>query len=208
MSGPRVAVFIDYQNCYRRAREHFCSPDAPPSHGQFWPVTLAKLLAVAGRREYTIVFVGVYSGTADPRKDPRTAGARQRQMEAWRYNGAEVFTRPLRYPSGWPTQPAVEKGIDVKLAIDFVTKAVAREYDVGIVASCDMDLAPAIEAVLDLDGPGAPTVELVAWAGRASRIGIPGRTLTYREVGPMDYRAMYDPTDYNEAGRPSRNAPR
>jgi hypothetical protein len=170
-------------------------------------MSLAKVLAVAGRRQYTIEFVGAYCGTADPRKDPKTAGARQRQIEAWRHNGAAVFTRQIRYPGEWPTRPAVEKGIDVKLAIDFVTKAVAREFDVGILASCDTDLAPAVEAVLDLGGKDAPEVELIAWAGRASRIGIPGRSLTYREIGPQEYRNIHDPTDYNvEASKSRRGA--
>jgi hypothetical protein len=182
-------------------------PDAPVTHGQFWPLTLAKTLAVAGRHEYSLTFVGVYCGAADPRRDAKTAGARQRQVEAWRYNGATVFTRPLRYPKDWPDVPAVEKGVDVMLAIDFVTMAVARKYDVGILASCDTDLVPAVEAVLALTGPGAPAVELIAWANGSSKIGIPDRSLVYREIGAMDYRNIHDPTDYNVVGRPTRNAP-
>ena len=58
-----------------------------------------------------------------------------------------MITRSLRYPRGWPTVPAQEKGIDVALAVDFVKLAVEGDYDVGVMLSTDNDLLPALEVV-------------------------------------------------------------
>ena len=33
-------------------------------------------------------------------------------------DGITAIRRPLRYPRGWPTIPAQEKGVDVALAVD------------------------------------------------------------------------------------------
>jgi hypothetical protein len=94
--------------------------------------------------------------------------------------------RALRYPRGYPTLPPQEKGVDVKLAVDFVAMAIRGEYDVGILMSEDTDLKPAIEAVIELpdahceaatwDPPGAPR--------RGLRL--PGRWCHY--LSELDYR--------------------
>ena len=74
-------------------------------------------------------------------------------------------------------------------------------YDVGIIASTDTDLAPVVEAVLELKAirGGKPDIEVIAWKGRDNKIGVSGRTLTYRWVGSNDYNAIKDETDYNIA---------
>ncbi len=40
--------------------------------------------------------------------------------------------------------------MDVRIAIDVVAKALADEYDVEIIASCDTDLAPVVELLHEL----------------------------------------------------------
>jgi len=194
----RVGVFVDYQNCYGAARETFHDSADPGYIGNIHPHVLAHLLASKDSGAYELVFVGVYCGIADPRRDPRTAAARQKQIAAWQKSGAVVFARPLRYPSGWPKVPAEEKGVDVKMSIDVVMGAVTDSYDVAILASCDTDLAPVVEALLQMSATtGKPAVELIAWKGRQNKIGVPGVALTYRWVADGDYRAMRDQTDYN-----------
>lgn len=88
----------------------------------------------------------------------------------------------LPTPHGWPdrSQPGEkprEKGIDVALAIDFVTMAVRGEYDVGILFSTDTDLKPALEAVAQL-GTGV-RAEVAAWSGDGHnrRLSISSRQL-------------------------------
>ena len=74
-------------------------------------------------------------------------------MARWAAQGATPIARPLRYPPGWKlgsSERPIEKGIDVKLAIDAVMMALRGEYDVAVIASCDTDLVPVLEALLSL----------------------------------------------------------
>lgn len=63
------------------------------------------------------------------------------------YDVVEYCERPLVYPPDYPSRPAREKGVDVQLAVDFVSGALAGRFDVGIIMSTDTDLYPALEAV-------------------------------------------------------------
>lgn len=198
----RVAVFIDYQNCYRIARELFHDHENDPAHwGNLKPMQLANLLASKGSGPFSLVYAGVYCGIADPRRDPKTHGARQRQIEAWKSAGVKVFARPLRYPPTWAAKAgerAREKGVDVKLAIDAVVMAVENKCDTSVIASCDTDLDPVVEALLELQKTiGRPnSIEAVAWKDRANKL-TQVQGLTYRWLGDHDYAAVRDPTDYN-----------
>jgi hypothetical protein len=195
--GRRVAVFIDYQNCYGIARRSFCADDDPGIRGHLLPRALAHFLAGKSGASYELVFCGVYCGIASSEKEPRTFAARRKQAAAWEKAGATVLMRPLRY-QGWPDERPREKGVDVRLAIDVVAKALAGDYDVAIIASCDTDLAPAVELLLELKAKnGTPDAELIAWEGRQSKIGVAGHRMTYREVTRSDFEAVSDPVDYN-----------
>jgi hypothetical protein len=122
-----------------------------------------------------------------------------RQCAAWERAGANVSARTLRYPNSWPTQPAREKGIDVQLAIDFVSGAVDGRFDVGVIFSTDTDLRPALEFVA-LKCGGSPRAESAAWTAPGANKAIfatnPKRTWCHYLSG-TDYAAVHDPTDYN-----------
>ena len=193
----RVAVFIDYQNCYGYARRSFCAPSDPSIAGQILPRALAHFLAGKSRAGYDLVYCGVYCGIAASTREPRTYAARRKQAAAWERAGATVVMRPLRY-QGWPAERPREKGVDVRLAIDVVAKALAGDYDTAIIASCDTDVAPAVELLLELRAThGKPDVELISWEGFQTKLGVAGQRLTYREVTRTDFDAVSDPVDYN-----------
>jgi hypothetical protein len=194
----RVAVFIDYQNCFGFARRAFCEPDDPPATaGQLLPRALGRFLAEKENGSYELVYCGVYSGIASSAKEPKTFAARRKQAAAWEKAGCAVVMRPLRY-QGWPDERPREKGVDVRLAIDVVAKALANEFDVAIIASCDTDLAPVVELLLELkEKTGAPAVELITWEGYPSRVSVTGARLVYREITRSDFDAISDPVDYN-----------
>ncbi|OHV35623.1 NYN domain-containing protein [Pseudofrankia sp. EUN1h] len=106
-----------------------------------------------------------------------------------------VIRRQLRYPKGWPVDPAQEKGIDVALAVDFVRLACTDDYDVGILFSRDSDLIPALEAVRDLEA-GKTHVEVATWKG-SSRLRFPDSQLPWcHYLSAEDYEACRDDTDY------------
>ena len=105
--------------------------------------------------------------------------------------------RPLRYPYGWPREKAQEKGVDVELAVDFISMAIRREYDVGILFSTDTDLRPALEAVFSLR-PG-PWCEVAAWrqpAGYSPRLTIRANLPWCHWLSDQDFQSVADRTNY------------
>ena len=199
MTTPlRLALFIDGKNAYRRARALFFPNTQSASDGQFRSMDLGHRIAGRGGPNgvpCTLSDVRIYSGEPDARRDPRTYAAHRRQTHRWASDGATVVTRSLRYPRGWPTVPAQEKGIDVALAVDFVKLAVEGDYDVGVMMSTDNDLLPVLEVVRNHD-PGRVHVAVAAWSapGHNQRLRLPG--LWCHWLDRADYDAVADRTRY------------
>ena len=142
--------------------------------------------------------VRIYRGLPSNSQDPKGYGAARRQIAAWKkLPWVEATARPLRYPWNYPNVKAEEKGIDVQIAVDFVTMAVRREYDIGILMSGDTDLLPAIEAVTDL---GNAIAEVAAWkppTGRGRRLNLKSRRVRCHWIEEHNYTTIRDNTDYN-----------
>jgi uncharacterized LabA/DUF88 family protein len=121
-----------------------------------------------------------------------------KQCAAWQGTGAEVIARMLRYPPDWPNARAQEKGIDVALAIDFVALAMDGEYDVGVIASTDTDLRPALEYVHRKFSANL-RAEVTSWRSSSSprRLSIPGAKIWCHWLDRNDYDQVADPRDYN-----------
>jgi uncharacterized LabA/DUF88 family protein len=145
--------------------------------------------------------VRVYRGRPSPDKQPGAAAANDRQTDVWTHSPlVTVKRRPLRYPHGWPQQPAAEKGIDVALALDILRLAVVDDaYDVGVVFSSDTDLLPAIETVIELK---CAHIEIAAWRGGGKWLRVDGAHGPWCHVlDKADYRAVEDRTDYSHPRR-------
>jgi uncharacterized LabA/DUF88 family protein len=161
----RVAVFIDWQNTYKAAREAFGYQALPNEHGNYSPYRLAKILAAGHERgdDGELVRVAVHRGLPSSSRDSVGYGACRRQSAAWMQENEDVVIprlRPLRYPRDESEAP-VEKGVDVELAIGAVEQVVTGGCDVAVIFTNDTDLLPAIEAIARLKGTGA--VETAAW---------------------------------------------
>ena len=197
----KLALFVDAQNTYRGARTSFFNDSALPLEGQFDPAKLGKLIESRGGPDgvsCVLSEVRTYTGRPDPRKDPKTHAAHMKQCEKWLSDGARVIHRELRYPRGWPTERAQEKGIDTALAIDFVTMAVDGLFDIGVIMSTDTDLLPALEFVRSRFA-GQRHVAVAAWRSpqSRSRLSIPGSNVWCHWLNRDDYDSVADPTDYN-----------
>jgi len=196
----RLVLFIDVQNMYRGAREAFFGNTGPHVLGQFDPLKLGHLVCSKiplgqGDEPRELTGVQVYTGRPDSSKDPRTYGAHRRQCARWEKNGVMVRARTLRYPPNWPRTKAEEKGVDVALAIDFVVMAVEGRYDVGVIASTDTDLRPALEYVL---GKPDLTAEVAAWHDSIRKnLSVENAHLWCHQLTRADYDAVADYTDYN-----------
>lgn len=166
----RTVVFIDNQNIYKGARHGFFNPGDYHVHGQFDPIALGELICSRPPPGFTreLEEVRVYTGQPSASKDPKSYGASRRQYDAWEKRGATVIPRPLRYPPAYPNEKAEEKGIDVELAIDFIAMAIDGKYDVGVIASTDTDLIPAIDFVAKRYSTSR-RAEVAAWSYRVNR---------------------------------------
>jgi uncharacterized LabA/DUF88 family protein len=198
--SDRVVVFIDWQNAYNRARQVFHDSRGPAWHGQVNPMQLGQRVA-RKRTGRELSAVRVYRGLPANKRDPRGYAASRRQAAAWKRAGGDrihVNLRPLQYLAG---QPPREKGIDVQLAVDFVTMAARGEFDVGVLVSADTDLIPALNAVHDLNGRDQPWPEVAGWRGPFGQrriTGTPPRRVAGIWIDQEDYETMQDATDYNK----------
>ena len=104
-------------------------------------------------------------------------------------------------PYDWPKTPAQEKGIDVALAVDFVTMAVRGEYDIGVLmwSRSGFRSRPSRQS----SSSAADPIHAVRWRpGRASgaysrRLHVPGQKVWCHWLKPDDYAAVEDHTDFN-----------
>ena len=202
MADPlKLVLFIDAQNAYKGAREHFFSRNDPSPSGQVDPVKLGGLIETRGGPNgaaCALVGVRVYTGRPDWSRDPKSYAAHMRQCAKWEARGAQVIWRQLRYPRDWPRLKAEEKGIDVALAIDFVTLAIDEAYDIGVIMSTDTDMVPALEFVRTRYA-GVRHAASAAWRspkGGSRSLSRPGSGVWCHWLKLTDYYAVADLTNY------------
>ena len=196
----KLILFIDAQNFYRGARRAFFSDTAPHCYGQVKPIELGSLICSKQlpQTQTSLHQVRVYTGRPDATKDPITYAAHIKQCEAWQKNGVTVIFRTLRYPQDWPNSKPQEKGIDVALAIDFVASAIDGKFDIGVIASTDTDLKPALEYV-SKKCAGKCHAQVTAWSSprTQSRLGISRGAIWCHWLNNSDYDHIADLTNYN-----------
>lgn len=107
--------------------------------------------------------------------------------------------RPLRYPRSYPSEPPIEKGVDVDLAVGALEATLRGRCDVAIVFSHDADLLPVPEAIARFAGP--ERVETASWASESFRTRLRPRAPVVHHALP---RRVFDlvQTPVNYARRP------
>lgn len=196
-------MFVDYQNCYRRAREiYFDHLVDPHVHGQINPLKLGLHLAADSPYDRVLDHVRVYRGMPSSTRDSRGYAACRRQVDSWnRLGQVQVFTHPLQYLSQGATTISREKGVDVALAIDVATMAADKAYDVGIIVSLDTDLKPGLVYVCAKQRAwGKPRAEVAAWSAdgqKNARLSVSGANIYCHWLGRDIYNKVCDPRDYN-----------
>ena len=135
-------VFVDGQNLTHGVHHGF---------GYTYPNFDAMKLAAAICRAkgWELVQVHFYTGIPSKADDPKWHRFWSAKLLAMsRHRDVRVYTRPLRYrnktiqlPDGETLTVRVgeEKGIDVRLALDVVARAVTGDFDVAVIVSQDQD---------------------------------------------------------------------
>ena len=199
-NARRVVVFIDAANVYERLKKLHCRPPHQMADGQFDPMKLGRLLGARGPVDeaWTLSQVRAYTGRPNANLQRASASAHAKQVAGWRAAGAVVCERDLQYLD-WPQKGPRQKGVDVELAAHVIRMA-GKDYDIGIIASGDTDLLPAIETVYEMRGTGdTPRICVVGHAGFQNRLRLTdtrGRSLYCFYLTEQDYGAIHDPTEY------------
>ena len=199
----RVVLFVDYENVYWGARRAWHRWGAPLAFGEVWPDELGRLICEKAGPfgERVLAEVRVYRGMPSVANDVELNAAVRQQHEMWKRRSevpVEVFEHTLkRRRVKCPVCGAVrerleEKGVDVNLAIDLISGAHQRSYDVGVVCSTDTDFVPAIRLARDL---GARVENALWWTGRRHRDRplLPNEIWHHR-LSRADYRLVRDHT--------------
>jgi hypothetical protein len=126
--------------------------------------------------------------------------------------GIHVTTRPLRYREeeieidGTTTVVVTpqEKGIDVRLALDLVSRALTEQFDVAVIYSQDQDLCEAVEEVKSIGSKLNRYFHIASafpFGPKASvKRGID--KTTWIRLDEATYNACLDPYDYRPKKRP------
>lgn len=143
----KVAVFIDGSNLYFKLRTLI------PHKMDFIRYNYRGLVNGLLHHDEQLRFAGYYVGvvrdtkrTKDHQKTQELLKNQQKLFDQLRHQQFEVVKGYLLERDG----RYFEKGVDVRLAVDIVTMAQAKQYDIGIVVSSDTDLIPAIQAAQKL----------------------------------------------------------
>jgi uncharacterized LabA/DUF88 family protein len=162
----RVAVFVDWQNTYKTAREAFGWVDYPNEYGNYSPYQLARILSAGNGRgnDAELVRLNVHRGLPSQKYSQLAYAANRRQSAAWMNENPEVVIprlRPLRYDrDGKPR----EKGVDVELALAAAEWVLTDQCEVAVVFSHDTDLVPLVEMLTRMKGPEC--VETASWTAQ------------------------------------------
>jgi hypothetical protein len=201
--APKVAVFVDWQNAYKTAREAFGLQDMPNERGNFSPLRLSKILAAGNDRGKLgqLVCIEIFRGLPSSKHDPTGYAANRRQAAAWKAEGGDLIAphmRPLRYPRNFPEEPAVEKGVDVQLAVNAIEATLRKRCDVAIILSHDTDLLPVPETIARLVGP--QRVETASWVSPWFRSRLrPKANVYHHEISEQVFELVETPVNYARA---------
>jgi len=144
-------AFFDGQNLFQHAMKAF---------GHFHPNYDPKKLhaMVCAKMGWTPNLVRFYTGVPAYARDPMWTGYWGNRVLAMKRAGIHVTTRPLRYHEEELTVDGVtktvfvpqEKGVDIRIALDLVSCALAGQFDVAVIYSQDQDLGEAAREVREI----------------------------------------------------------
>jgi len=110
--------------------------------------------------------------------------------------------RPLRYRR-YPVEPAVEKGVDVALAVGAIEATLTESCDIAVVFSHDSDLVPVPEAIARLVGPDR--VATASWVSQSFHQRLRPRVpVVHHSISQRIFEAVETPVNYARSPARSR----
>jgi uncharacterized LabA/DUF88 family protein len=148
----RAVAFVDGQNLFHAARRAFGCP-----YPNYDVQALAE--SVANLHGWALADVRFYTGVPGAADNATWHAFWLAKLAAMGRLGVHVFSRPLRYHNRQILLPdgtvhhhrvGVEKGIDVRLAIDVIRLAHRRAFDVAVIFSQDQDLSEVAQEIREI----------------------------------------------------------
>lgn len=199
----RAMAFIDGQNLYQHAKDAFGH-----HHPNYDPLKLHT--AVCAHHGWTPNLVRFYTGVPSKQENQMWGGYWEKRLLQMKRSGVHTTTRPLRYRKTITTDAGgeqvevstpQEKGIDVRLALDVVSTARSRQWDVAVIFSQDQDLAEVVKEVRSISREQDRWMEICcafpSGPNATSRRGI-DKTTWFR-MEESFYNECVDPRDYRPA---------
>jgi len=195
--------FIDGQNLYRHAKDAFGH-----HHPNYDPVKL--LNAVCKARGWQPAGTRFYTGVPVQERQPMWHAYWSSRLLSMRRAGVIVFSRAIRYrteeislPDGtmYEVDTAQEKGVDVRLAVDVMRLAIAKQYDVAVIFSQDQDLVEVAEEIRHISMNDGRWLKVVSAFPSGSKASFK-RGIDKTDWFKMDetfYNQCIDPHDYRPA---------
>ncbi|MCR4335376.1 MAG: NYN domain-containing protein [archaeon] len=136
MKREKILIFIDGSNLYHDLIKNF-------NHASLDFVKFTESLA--GKNKLGAVY---YYSAPLMQKDNPEAYKKQQKFFSSLEKMPKIEVKLGRLEKR-PNGPPVEKGVDVRMAVDIVTHAYSNIYDTAIIVSGDSDFVPAIKAAQD-----------------------------------------------------------
>jgi uncharacterized LabA/DUF88 family protein len=170
----RVAVFIDGSNFYFKLKTLI--PQKMDFLHYRYRDLFRQLLIPGEEIVYTGYYVGVVRDDGKHRKSEKAHEMRQNQQKLFdqlTHQNIAIIRGYLMERDG----KFFEKGVDVRLAVDIVTMAFEKKYDIAFVVSSDTDLIPAIQKaqaykreIVHVGFEHQPSLALIRYASRSRMI--------------------------------------
>lgn len=202
-STKRAIAFIDGQNLFWAIKNAF---------GYSYPNYDIEKLAesICQSQGWNVEEIRFYTGVPDRADDEFWHQFWSNKLAQMGRTKINAYTRPLRYRNKRIKLPdgsehsvlvGVEKGIDVRLALDVVRLALKRKYDIALIFSQDQDLSEVADEVRII------SMEQDRWIKVASAFPVSPAYGNSRGINSTDWiridRATYekciDPRDYRPA---------
>ncbi|RDV05226.1 NYN domain-containing protein [Undibacter mobilis] len=196
----RAMAFFDGQNLYRHAKDAFGH-----HHPNYDPIKLHA--AVCAAQGWVPNLVRFYTGVPNAMRDPMWAPYWSNRVLSLKRQGVSVTTRPIRYHTeivtdedGKPREIVTpqEKGVDVRLALDVVSRARRKEYNVAVIYSQDQDLCEVVQEIKEIAKEQSRWIKVACayphGPNATSRRGVDGTD--WIQMDQVFYDACLDPRDY------------
>lgn len=202
----RTVAFIDGQNLFYAARNAF---------GHTYPNYDVSALATAicQKQNWNLAQVRFYTGFPDAADDAHWNHFWTAKLAQMGRQGVHVFSRALRYrnqtvrlPDGQTHTFLVgqEKGVDVRLALDIVSLAYQKAYDVALVFSQDQDLSEVADEIRPIAKQQIRWIRIACAfpfsPASSNRRGINGTD--WIKIDRATYDACLDTRDYRPKPKP------